>query len=156
MSSVIFGQRGLVAFPLVVRASSYVATLVINQRMTKPTIQLMRPAKTQIRLRIRAVWSESSLIACAFHSLQAFQREINENPCRTGSMYRLAASVAQLDVRPTGDQEVAGSTPAKVGNILLRRLIMKYFLRPFSPFRWFKKGSSQFLAKECAQYWLTA
>ena len=24
------------------------------------------------------------------------------------------------------------------------------------PFRWFKKGSCQFLAKECAQYWLTA
>ena len=58
--------------------------------------------------------------------------------------------------RPTGDQEVAGSTPAEVGNILSWRLIMKYFLRPFSPFRWFKKGSCQFLAKECAQYWLTA
>ena len=28
------------------------------------------------------------------------------------------ASVAQLDARPTGDQEVAGSTPAEVGNIL--------------------------------------
>ena len=36
---------------------------------------------------------------------------------------------------PTGDQEVAGSTPAEVGNILLWRLIMKYFLRSFSPFR---------------------
>ena len=57
---------------------------------------------------------------------------------------------------PTGDQEVAGSTPAEVGNILSWRLIMKYFLRSFSPFRWFKKGSCQFLAKECAQYWLTA
>ena len=45
------------------------------------------------------------------------------------------ASVAQLDVRPTGDQEVAGSTPAEVGNILSWRLIMKYFLRSFSPFR---------------------
>ena len=58
--------------------------------------------------------------------------------------------------RPTEDQEVAGSTPAEVGNILSWRLIMKYFLRSFSPFRWFKKGSCQFLAKECAQYWLTA
>ena len=38
------------------------------------------------------------------------------------------ASVAQLDVRSTGDQEVAGSTPAEVSNILLWRLIMKYFL----------------------------
>ena len=66
------------------------------------------------------------------------------------------APVAQLDARPTGDQEVAGSTPAEVGNILSWRLIMKYFLRSFSPFRWFKKGSCQFLAKECAQYWLTA
>ena len=36
---------------------------------------------------------------------------------------------------PTGDQEVAGSTSAEVGNILLWRLIMKYFLRSFSPFR---------------------
>ena len=58
--------------------------------------------------------------------------------------------------RPTGDQEVAGSPPATVGNILSWRLIIKYFLRSFSPFRWFKKGSCQFLAKECAQYWLTA
>ena len=30
------------------------------------------------------------------------------------------------------------------------------FSRSFSPFRWFKKGSCQFLAKECAQYWLIA
>ena len=37
--------------------------------------------------------------------------------------------------RPTGDQEVAGSTPAEVGNILSWRLIMKYFRRPFSHFR---------------------
>ena len=73
--------------------------------------------------------------------------------------------------RPAGDQEVAGSTPAEVGNIPSWRLIMKYFLRSFSPFRWlimkyflwsfspfrwFKKGSCQFLAKECAQYWLTS
>ena len=36
--------------------------------------------------------------------------------------------------RPTGDQEVAGSTPAEVGNILSWRLIMKYFLRSFYPF----------------------
>ena len=47
----------------------------------------------------------------------------------------LPASVAQLDARPTGDQEVAGSTPAEVGNILSWSLIMKYFLRSFSPFR---------------------
>ena len=56
----------------------------------------------------------------------------------------------------TGDQEVTGSNPTEIGNILSWRLIMKYFLRSFSPFCWFKKGSCQFLAKECAQYWLTA
>ena len=37
--------------------------------------------------------------------------------------------------RPTGDQEVTGSTPAEVSNILLWRLIMKCFLQSFSPFR---------------------
>ena len=37
--------------------------------------------------------------------------------------------------RLTGDREVAGSTPAEVGNILLWRLIMKYFLRSFFHFR---------------------
>ena len=41
--------------------------------------------------------------------------------------------MAQLDAGPTGDQEVAGLTPAEVGNILLWRLIVKYFLRTFSP-----------------------
>ena len=63
--------------------------------------------------------------------------------------------VAHLDARPTGDQEVAGSTPTEVGNSLSWRLIVKYFLS-FSPFPWFKKGSCQFLGKECTQYWLTA
>ena len=45
------------------------------------------------------------------------------------------AAVAQLDARPTGDQEVAGSTPDEVGNILSWRLIVKYFLQSFFPFR---------------------
>ena len=69
---------------------------------------------------------------------------------------RRPALVAQLDTHLTGDQEVARSTPSEVGNILLWRLMMKYFLRSFSPFCWFKKGRCQFLAKECSQYWLTA
>ena len=49
---------------------------------------------------------------------------------------------------PTGDQEVTGSTPC--------RGQQHSFLWSFSPFLWFKKGSCQFLAKECTQYWLTA
>ena len=32
---------------------------------------------------------QSALIACAFNSLRAIPREINENPCHTGWMYRL-------------------------------------------------------------------
>ena len=51
--------------------------------------RLVRPAKTRIRLRIRAVWSESSLIACAFYNLRAIQNGMNENPCHTVWMYRL-------------------------------------------------------------------
>ena len=34
----------------------------------------------------------------------------------------------------TGDQEVAGSAPAEVGNVLSWRLIVKYFLQSFFPF----------------------
>ena len=45
------------------------------------------------------------------------------------------ASVAQLDARPTKGQEVAGSTPCRVGNIVSKRLLMKHFQRSFSPFR---------------------
>ena len=89
-------------------------------------------------------------------NLKFFLGPINTDGSESFSTIYKPASVAQLDARPTGDQEVVGSTPAEVGNILSRRLIMKCFLRSFSPFRWFKKGSCQFLAKECAQYWLTA
>ena len=59
------------------------------QHTTKPTIRLVWPAKTLISLRIRAVWSESSLIAYALNSLQAVQRGMNENSCHIGFMYRL-------------------------------------------------------------------
>ena len=60
---------------------------------------------------------------------------ITSVPYLTLMSFILLASVARLDARPTADQEVAGSTPAEVGNILSWRLIMKYFLRSFSPFR---------------------
>ena len=49
----------------------------------------------------------------------------SEGPDQLAHLYSLPASVAQLDARPTGDQEVAGSIPAEVGNILSWRLIMK-------------------------------
>ena len=40
-------------------------------------------------LRIRAVWSGSLLIACAFYRLQGIQKGLNKNPCHNGWMYRL-------------------------------------------------------------------
>ena len=47
----------------------------------------------------------------------------------------------------------------RVGNILLRRLFMKYFLRSFFSLPVISEGQlsvSGELVKECAQYWLTA
>ena len=44
----------------------------------------------------------------------------------------MLASVAQLDARPTGDQEVAGLTHAGSATVFRGDLIMKYFLRSFS------------------------
>ena len=73
----------------------------------------------------------------------------NQGKTKLPSVYK-PDSVAQLDAPSDwspGGRAVAGSAPAEVGNILSWRLIMKYFLRSFSSFRWFKKGSCQFLAK---------
>ena len=43
--------------------------------------------------------------------------------------------MAQLDMCPTGDQEVAGSTSAGLATFFHGDLIMKNFLWSFSPFR---------------------
>ena len=59
----------------------------------------------------------------------------------------IMALLTQLDERPTGDQEVAGSTPARSAAFLGGDLIMKYFLWSFSPFRWFKKAVVSFWQK---------
>ena len=61
----------------------------------------------------------------------------------------VTASVAQSDVHPNGDQKVIALISAGSGNILSWRLIMKYFLQSFFLFPQLKKGSYQFLAKEC-------
>ena len=109
---------------------------ILNMRLRKPAFWYSHPSKTRLSLCICTVWSV--LAVCIKKPLYPWLSKCTQWRC------------------PTGDQEVAGSTPAEVGNILSWRLIMKYFLWSFSPFRWFKKGSCQFLAKECAQYWLTA
>ena len=51
--------------------------------------------------------------------------------CITGVQ---AASVARLDACPTGDQEVAGSTPTGSAKFFCGDLTMTYFLRSYSPF----------------------
>ena len=66
------------------------------------------------------------------------------------------ASVAQLDARPTEDQEVAGSTPAEVGNILYHLFIINIFYSHSLPSADSRRAVVSLLAKECAQYWLTA
>ena len=55
--------------------------------------------------------------------------------------------MAQLDARPTGNQEVAGSTPAGSVICFSRRLIMKYFLRLLSPFRFSRRVVVSFWRK---------
>ena len=52
--------------------------------------------------------------------------------CQHGSV--LPASVAQLDAHATSDQEVADSIPVGSATFFCGDLIMKYFLRSFSPF----------------------
>ena len=70
-------------------------------------------------------------------------------------MSTLPVLVVQLNARPTGDQEIAGSIPAGSGNILSCRLITKYFLRSFSSFCWFRAAVS-FWRKNVHKYGLTA
>ena len=53
------------------------------------------------------------------------------------TQYSMRSLVAQLDAHPPGMQMVAGSILWS-GNILIWRLGMKSFLRPFSPYDWFK------------------
>ena len=55
---------------------------------------------------------------------------------------------------PVGDQ-VTCSIPARSGNILSLRLIMKYFLQSFSPFHCFKKAVVIFWQKNVYKYRLT-
>ena len=57
--------------------------------------------------------------------------------------------VAQSYARPTNDQKVAGLIPAGSRNIFVV-IDHEIFSMFFSPFCLFKKGSCQFLTKECA------
>ena len=69
---------------------------ILIRRMEKPTLRLVLPTKTKISLRFPAAWSDSSLTACAFDSLQTIKREIHVNKCscHTRWMYRLIWVIA--------------------------------------------------------------
>ena len=54
------------------------------------------------------------------------------------------------------DQEMAGAVLTGSGNILLWRLIMKYFLLSFSPFTDSRRAVVSFWQKNVHKYWLTA
>ena len=68
----------------------------------------------------------------------------------------LPASVAQLNVRSFGDQEVADSITARFSDMLTWRLIMKYFLWSFSPFADWRRAVVSFWWKNVHKYWLIA
>ena len=57
--------------------------------------------------------------------------------------------LAQSGASLTANQGIAGSNPGPA-TFFRSDLVMKKFIRPFSPFRWLKKGSYQLLAKEWA------
>ena len=65
------------------------AILKMSSLMTKPTKWLVRPAKTQISLGIRPVWSESSLSAWRKLGSLATHWAHSEDPNQTGRMPRL-------------------------------------------------------------------
>ena len=61
----------------------------MSQRITKPTKWHVRPAKTQISLGIRPVWSESSLCAQWVAKDPSFRYAHSEDSGQTGRMPRL-------------------------------------------------------------------
>ena len=61
----------------------------MSRNVGKRTYEYVRPAKIQIRLRIRAVWSESSLGAFRIAKDAKFLHEDNENSVQITQMRRL-------------------------------------------------------------------
>ena len=70
----------------------------LSHRTTKSTIRLVRPAMTQLSLRIRAVWSEPLQIAHAFYRLQTIQRGINDSLALLGGCTGWSASLLVIQV----------------------------------------------------------
>ena len=81
--------------------------------MTKPTKWYMRPAKTQISLGIRPVWSESSLSAWRKLGSLATQKVHSKDTDQTGRISRLifAGHTATLLVLSWGGSFVLVCVP---------------------------------------------
>ena len=61
----------------------------LSRNVRKRTFRHVRPAKIQIRLRIRAVWSESSLVAFWIAKDAKFLHADNEDSDQTARVRRL-------------------------------------------------------------------
>ena len=61
----------------------FIYILYINRNIGKRTVLYVRPMKTQISVRIRAVWSESSLSTWWNFAAMAIQNAQNENSERS-------------------------------------------------------------------------
>ena len=133
--------------------------LIVLQKMSRSTTKQTKfpvhPAKTYPPVLIKSL-----LLAWRNLVSLATQWAHSEDSDQIGRMPRLiwvfagckthfARPVARSYVRPPGVRMVTGSSLTS-DNILSWCLVMKKFLRPFSPFHWFKKGSCQLLAKEYA------
>ena len=64
--------------------------------------------------------------------------------------------VAQLDVHPTRDQEVAGLTQAEAATFFRRDWSLNTFCGHSPPSADSRRAVVSETAKECTQYWLTA
>ena len=112
-------------FSLIFRTLSEIVFFVGNDELVSRTVEPHQARKMSLSLcqMFSVIDPDAETISleslCCFPSLASFGR-----PWWLSCMRH-----------PTGDQEVGGSTPAEVGNILSRRLIVKYFLRSFCPFR---------------------
>ena len=83
--------QGLYCLPLIQQFYQQVVkgTSIIYQRMTKPTKWFVRPAKAQISLGNRPVWSESSLSSWRKLGSLASHGAHSEDSDQTGRMPRL-------------------------------------------------------------------
>ena len=84
-----------------------------------------------------------------FHSESRFLQNSNRRAIYSQSQVWKQLSISNSTSFPFPDK--LAQPVCRRPRWLSRMLIMKYFLRLLSPFRRFKKGSCQFLAKEYAQ-----